>query len=428
MRGPGPRGDLGRMWPALTETFDDRPVLLNTAVTIAPVSITSYTLTNALGAGRAAALAALREMRPALQPCDLPDVAMDTWVGAVDGLTGEPLGGSLAPYDCRNHRLAARALVQDGFAEQVRQAARIHGPERIGVFIGTSTSGLRHTEECYRARCEQGAPGLGANLRFPFTHTLWSPADFCRRFLGLDGPAAVISTACSSSAKVFAAAQRSIATGWCDAAVVGGVDTLCASTLYGFHSLGLVSSRPCTPWGEGRNGINIGEGAAFALLQRRVGDDRGLALLGCGESSDAHHISAPHPEGEGAVLAMTAALAAAGLAPQAIDYINLHATGTPANDQSEDRAVTRVFGAGATASATKGWTGHTLGAAGATEAVLCLICLEAGLLPGTLNTRRPDPALGLRPLLDSRPGAPRRMLTNSFGFGGSNCSLILGWP
>jgi 3-oxoacyl-[acyl-carrier-protein] synthase-1 len=399
-------------------------------VTLAPVSITSYTLTNALGSGRAAALAHLRDMRPALQPCDLPDVVLDTWMGAVDGLAGEPLRGNLAPYDCRNHRLAARALVQDGFAEQVRQAARLHGPERIGVFIGTSTSGLRHTEECYRTRCEHNAPGLGMGdqLRFPFTHTIWSPADFCRRFLGLAGPAAVISTACSSSAKAFAAAQRAIAAGWCEAAVVGGVDTLCATTLYGFHSLGLVASCPCTPWGEGRNGISIGEGAAFALLQRRTKDDRGLALLGYGESSDAHHIATPHPEGEGALLAMTAALAAAGLEPSAIDYINLHGTGTPANDQSEDRAVTRLFGPGATASATKGWTGHTLGAAGATEAVLCLLCLEAELLPGTMNTQRPDPALHLRPQLDSRPGAPRRMLSNSFGFGGSNCSLILGWP
>ena len=397
-------------------------------MTLAPVSITSYTLTNALGNGRAAALAHLRDMRPALHPCDLPDVDLETWMGAVDGLECEPLLGNLAPYDCRNHRLAARALVQDSFADQVRQVARIHGAERIGVFIGTSTSGLRHTEECYRARGTQATAGLGDHLRFPFTHTISSPADFCRRFLCLTGPALVVSTACSSSAKVFATAQRAIAAGWCDAAVVGGVDTLCATTLYGCHSLGLVASGPCTPWGEGRNGITVGEGAAFALLQRRTEDDRGLALLGCGESSDAHHIATPHPDGKGAQLAMTGALTAAGLEPSAIDYINLHGTGTPANDLSEDRAVMRLFGPDATASATKGWTGHTLGAAGATEAVLCLLCLEAELLPGTMNTQRLDPTLHLRPLLDSRPGTPRRMLSNSFGFGGSNCSLILGWP
>ena len=209
--------------------------------------------------------------------------------------------------------------------------------------------------------------------------------------------------------------------------MVGGVDTLCASTLYGFHSLGLVSPRPCTPWGLGREGISIGEGAAFALLERSVGDEGRLALLGCGESSDAYHISAPHPEGEGAVLAMSAALASAGIGAGDIDYINLHGTGTPANDQAEDLAVARLFGPGVCASATKGWTGHTLGAAGATEAVLCLVCLEGGLVPGTLNTESPDPALALRVRQASRAGAPRRMLTNSFGFGGSNCSLVLGW-
>jgi 3-oxoacyl-[acyl-carrier-protein] synthase-1 len=394
----------------------------------APLAIAAYTLTNALGAGRARSMSALREMRPGLRPCGLPDVALDTWVGMVEGLEGEPLGGELAPFDCRNHRLAALAMDQDGFRDRVAEAARRHGAGRIGVFVGTSTSGLRHTEARYRERYARGAPGLDADLRFAYTHTMGSSAAFCRRFLGLHGPAVAISTACSSSAKVFAAAQRSIACGLCDAAVVGGVDTLCATTLYGFHALGLVSSRPCRPWGLGRDGLSIGEGAAFALVERRQRDDGRLALLGCGESSDAHHISAPHPQGEGAALAMSAALASADMEAGDIDCINLHGTGTPANDQAEDLAVARVFGPGSCASATKGWTGHTLGAAGATEAVLCLLCLEAGLVPGTLNTDLPDPTLALQVRQVSQAGTPRRMLTNSFGFGGSNCSLILGWP
>jgi 3-oxoacyl-[acyl-carrier-protein] synthase I len=394
---------------------------------LAPVAIAAYTLTNALGAGCAASVAALRDGRSGLKPCTLPDVTLDTWVGEVQGLEAESLTGAFADYDCRNHRLAALALEQDGFRARVAEAVRRHGPDRIAVLIGTSTSGLRHTEECYRDRFARGATDLGPDLRFAFVHTMSSPADFCRRFLGLRGPACVISTACSSSAKVFASAARYIASGICDAAVVGGVDTLCATTIYGFHSLGLVSARPCAPWAERRDGISIGEGAAFALLERAAGQDSSrLALLGFGETSDAHHISAPHPEGDGAVLAMTAALASAGLAPDEIDYINLHGTGTPANDRSEDLAVVRVFGRGACASATKGWTGHTLGAAGATEAVLCLASLDVGLIPGTLSSDRPDPTLGLRLRPHSHPGTPRRMLSNSFGFGGSNCSLVLG--
>jgi 3-oxoacyl-[acyl-carrier-protein] synthase-1 len=398
----------------------------------APAAIAAYTLTNALGAGSARTFSALRDMRAGLRPCALPDVSLETWVGQVEGLDAEPLTGDLAAFDCRNHRLAVLALDQDGFRAQVAEARRRHGAHRIGVYVGTSTSGLRHTEGCYRRRFAQdvrcGDPGLGPDLRFPYTHTMSALAVFCGRLLGLAGPAAAISTACSSSAKAFAAAQRAIACGLCDAAVVGGVDTLCASTLYGFHSLGLLATRPCTPWGLGREGISIGEGAAFALLERPVPGDGRLALLGCGESSDAHHISAPHPEGAGAALAMSGALEAAGLGPREIDYINLHGTGTPANDLAEDQAVGRVFGPAATASATKGWTGHTLGAAGATEAVICLLCLEGGLLPGTLNTEYWDPALSVPALQRSRAGGARRMLSNSFGFGGSNCCLVLGWP
>jgi 3-oxoacyl-[acyl-carrier-protein] synthase-1 len=219
-----------------------------------------------------------------------------------------------------------------------------------------------------------------------------------------------------------------IAAGVIDAAVVGGVDSLCLTTLYGFHSLQLTSARPCRPFDVARDGISIGEAAAFALLERAPDslDAGDVLLLGVGESSDAHHMSAPHPEGLGARRAMEAALAAAGLAPGDIDYINLHGTATPSNDRSESLAVRGVFGAGTACSSTKGATGHTLGAAGALEAVICALGLKAGLLPGGVNTVQVDPGLATHYLRTNVRYPARRMLSNSFGFGGANCSVILG--
>jgi 3-oxoacyl-[acyl-carrier-protein] synthase-1 len=317
-------------------------------------------------------------------------------------------------------------LEADGFAERVRESRRRWGADRVGLFLGTSTSGIRHSEHCYRRHVEQGTPGLGPDLRFDTTHAYVSVADFCRRRLGLRGPAMVISTACSSGAKTFAAAQRALAAGVCDAAVVGGVDTLCATTLMGFHALGLLSPKACTPWGLGRSGISIGEAAAFALLDLDQEDRDAPALLGWGESNDAYHIASPHPQGDGALLAMGAALEMAGVQPADIDYVNLHGTGTPANDRAEDHAVSRLFGAQTPVSAVKGWTGHTLGASGAVEAVVSLLCVQNGLLPGTLNTDAVDPELSA-PLLRRSVRRPvDRVLTNAFGFGGNNCALVLG--
>ncbi|MGH8441289.1 MAG: beta-ketoacyl synthase N-terminal-like domain-containing protein, partial [Nevskiaceae bacterium] len=232
--------------------------------------------------------------------------------------------------------------------------------------------------------------------------------------------------ACSSSAKVFASASRAMRAGLCDAAVVGGVDSLCLTTLYGFNALQLVSADICRPADAQRNGISIGEAAGFAILEPGAAD--GVALLGYGESSDAHHMSAPHPQGEGAAAAMRGALRSAGLQPQQVDYINLHGTATPANDAAEDQAVHAVFGDAVPCSSTKGWTGHTLGAAAITEAVIALLCVEHGLMPRSLNTRQRDPALRSGILLQQRQARVDRVLSNSFGFGGSNCSLLLGRP
>jgi 3-oxoacyl-[acyl-carrier-protein] synthase-1 len=256
---------------------------------------------------------------------------------------------------------------------------------------------------------------------------MFSIADFTRQYLGLDGPAMVISTACSSSAKVFANARRYMSAGLCDAAIVGGVDTLCRMTLYGFNALQLVSQQPCRPADQDRDGINIGEAAGFALLEWDQGN-RNICLLGYGESSDAYHMSSPHPEGRGAAMAMQQALEMANLRASDIDYINLHGTATPANDLSEDRALMSVFQGHTPCSSTKGFTGHTLGAAGIAEAIFSCIALEQGLLPASLNTQQVDEAIHSSILLEPREQEVRRVMSNSFGFGGSNASLILGYP
>ena len=390
-----------------------------------PLALTHYTATSAIGRGLAETLAALRAGRGGLAPCAFETAVLETCVGEVPGLDAVRMPAPLACFDCRNHRLALLALEQDGFVEAVRRCAARLGAARIGVLLGTSTSGMLETELAYRHRAPDGA--LPASFDYAATHNPYALGDFVRRALALEGPAVVISTACSSSAKVFAAAARMMAAGLIDAAVVGGVDSLCLTTLYGFSALQLVAPGPCRPFDIAREGISIGEGAAFALLER-PGPDTGpgaITLSGFGESSDAYHMSSPHPDGLGAQAAMRAALASAALEPAQIEYINLHGTGTPSNDSAEARAVAALFGAAVPASSTKGATGHTLGAAGALEAVICALALRHGLLPGGLNTTAVDPDLELAYLTGNRAAPVTRVLSNSFGFGGSNCSLVL---
>jgi 3-oxoacyl-[acyl-carrier-protein] synthase-1 len=391
-----------------------------------PIAISRYSIVNCLGTGADAVGAALREGRSGLKPCDFETAALDTWIGRVPELETLPVRRDLADFDCRNNRLAQLALELDGFSAAVAAAVKGYGAERVGVFVGTSTSGILQTELAYRRR-DSACGALPADFRYAETQNTGSLAEFVRRHLELRGPAFVVSSACSSSAKVFGNAARMIAAGVCDAAVVGGVDTLCLTTLYGFHSLQLTSSGPCRPCDVDRDGISIGEGAGFALLERPAQAAAGkVQLLGVGESCDAHHMSTPHPEGLGAKLAMQAALDSAGMAADGIDYINLHGTASRTNDAAEDRAVCELFGTGTACSSTKGATGHLLGAAGITEAVISVIAIEQGLMPGSANTRRLDPALRGHYLLDNRAAPVRRVLSNSFGFGGSNCSLVLG--
>lgn len=390
-----------------------------------PLHIAAWTLVNALGRGKNASRDALLASRSGLRPCDFEDSELDTWLGRVDGLEDQPVNGGLAPFDCRNNRLADAALEEDGFKTAVAAAVKRHGALRVGVFVGTSTSGIRQTELAYQDR-DADTGRLPHDFQYRYTHNTFSAADFTRRTLGLRGPCLAVSTACSSSAKVFAVAARYIEAGFCDAAVVGGVDTLCLTTLYGFNSLELVSSQPCKPWDKDRNGLSIGEAAAFALLEPAAPDSSGVTLLGYGESSDAWHMSAPHPQGEGAARSMQMALVSAELEAGQVDYVNLHGTATPANDRSEDAALTRVFGKNTPCSSTKGLVGHTLGAAGITEALFCCIAIESGLIPATINTLTPDPDLRANIQLENQHATVNVALSNSFGFGGNNCSLVLG--
>ncbi len=392
-----------------------------------PLALTAFTATSCLGRGLDATFAALAAQRSGLAPCSFESVRLETCVGEVPGVDDVPLPAELAEFECRNNRLACLSLRQDGFDEAVRGVAVRRGRERVGVWLGTSTSGILETELAYRGR-DPASGALPGDFRYRGAHNTFSLAACVRRAFGLEGPAAVISSACSSSAKVFASARRALAAGLVDAALVGGVDSLCLTTLYGFHSLQLVARAPCRPFDAGRDGLSIGEAAAFALLEPAPDDldaDATL-LLGTGESSDAWHMSAPHPEGRGAADAMRAALAAAHLTPGAIDYVNFHGTGTPSNDAAEARAVAAVLGRAVPGSSTKGATGHTLGAAGGLEAVICALALRHGLMPGGVNTEAPDPVLPVNYLRANRRAPLRRVMSNSFGFGGSNCSLVFG--
>jgi 3-oxoacyl-[acyl-carrier-protein] synthase-1 len=396
-------------------------------LTIFPLAFSDFSLVTCLGTGREPTLTALLQGQSGLAPCRFADIPFATYAGEVEGLDDHPLQGKVAGFDCRNNRLAARALMQDGFMESVARLKEKYGAERIGVFVGTSTSGLLQTETGYR-NIDPVSGKLPADFDYARTHNTYSLADFVRSRLGLAGPAFVVSTACAATSKVFANAARMIAARVCDAAIVGGADTLCATTLFGFHSLGVMAEQACRPFDAARTGISIGEAAGFVLLEKPSDrhDADTVLLLGVGESSDAYHMSSPHPEGLGARRAMQQALAAAGLAPAAIDYINLHGTATPVGDASEDRAVFALFGDATPCSSTKGFTGHTLGASGVVEAIFSALAIQHDFLPGSPHTTRLDPEFRSQYLREGRVQKCRRVMSNSFGFGGVNCSLVLG--
>ena len=380
-----------------------------------------------LGKGKAAVGRALLDGSQAgIVPRDdlLPDRRVE--VGAV----AEPLAalpGALSAFDSRNNRLMRAALAE--IVPAIEVAKSRYGRDRIAVVLGTSTSGIGDGENALIAYRRDGIWPEWFDYRMQETGGL---AEFAARFLDLTGLAYTVATACSSSAKVFASARRLIRAGLADAAVVGGADTLCRMTLNGFGSLEALSKSRCNPFSLHRDGVTIGEGAAAFLLDSAPGPVR---LLGLGETSDAHHATAPDPEGRGAFLAMRLALEDAKLGASGIAYINLHGTATPLNDAMEAKAIAELFGTQLPCSSTKAMTGHMLGAAGGCEAAFLWLTLNPetnseNRLPPHLWDGAQDPALPVLNLVRagtsfSRSGATA-MLSNSFGFGGSNLALILG--
>ncbi len=390
-----------------------------------PIGVAAYTVTTALGTGLKITYQQLKKEKTGLIYNNFPGVNLATYIGRVKDLEIKPVIEKLALYDCRNNRLAQLGLQQDEFVEKVDQAKMAYGKQRVAVIVGTSTSGIEQTEQAYQNRDNDG--NFPGEYHYSTTQNMYAVSEFVAKFLDVTGPCYTVSTACSSSAKVFASAARLMQSGLVDAVVVGGVDSLCASTLYGFDALELLSKDLCKPFDIDRCGLNIGEAAGFALLENDSISNTNLWLLGFGESSDAYHMSSPHPNGLGAQLAMQQALQSANLLPSDIDYINLHGTATKLNDQMESIAVEAVFGKKMLASSTKGWTGHTLGAAGIVEAVMCGLCLTHQFLPKNLHLNQIDPAITCDILTEARHTSFSHVLSNSFGFGGNNCALIFGY-
>lgn len=378
----------------------------------------------ALGASREEVRARLFAADSGVLPTDRHTPGRVLPLGVVDAAL-PPVAGHGVAARSRNNQMALAALAQ--IRPAVEQAIARYGAHRVAVVIGTSTSGIAETQDAIR----QQVAGDGLPDAFHYgQQEMASPALMLAEELGIDGPAMVHSSACSSSAKAMASAARLIRMGLCDAVLTGGVDTLCGFTVAGFSALASVSERRCNPLGAGRDGINIGEGAALFLM---TAQPAAVALRGWGESSDGHHMSAPDPEGGGARLAIAQALARAGIAASQVDYVNLHGTATPQNDAMEARVVSELFGGTVMASSTKPLTGHALGAAAAIEAALCWLAMQddnaEGLLPPHLWDGVADTALP--PLRLALPGARLGRpldwaLSNSFAFGGSNAALLFG--
>lgn len=386
---------------------------------IEPVPITGFSLCNALGNDARTVRNALYDGRSGLAPCQDPMLfPFPTCVGAVTGTLPE-LPAVLAPWATRTAQIML-ALV-NGLEAQLQGLRARHRANRIAIVLGTSTAGADVTERAYRSYVQEGKLPEGYDLWRH--HTYGAVLHVLRALTGAEGPAWMVSTACTSSAKPLASAQRLISTGMVDAAIVGGVDTLCAMTLRGFHCLDSLSPSACKPFASDRDGISIGEGGALLVLEK--GGDAVALLEAVGESSDAYHISAPHPEGSGAELAMRRALAMAGCPPSAVDYVNAHGTGTRLNDTAEGLAIERVFGREVPVVSTKGYTGHTLGGAGATEACFAILALLEGWIPKSVGAEPMDERLHINVAQARLERKVRRAISNSFAFGGNNVSVLV---
>lgn len=387
------------------------------------IVISHHTLSCAAGEGLEALGQSLSARESGLSENDFPYCDLNTWIGRVRGIESVKFDGALAGWESRNNALTLLGYDQDGFSEFVSSRVKKLGAQRVGIVVGTSTSSIGRTEEAYR-HFDSNQEFLPQYVQKQ-VHTPHCPSAFLAKISGILGPAMTVSTACSSSAKVFATATRWLNAGLVDAVLVGGVDSLCLSVLHGFDSLQLVSENPCRPFDEHRDGINLGEAAGFAFVEKRDVSPGDLVVSGYGESSDAHHMSHPHPEGLGAEMAMTQALARANLQSKDIGYVNLHGTASRVNDAIETGALRRLFPETTRVSSTKGWTGHTLGAAGIAEVVISLEALKTGLVPGTLNMTHPDPDLSFPVMQENERLELQNVMSNSFGFGGNNCSVVL---
>lgn len=387
-------------------------------VRLSPLPITGYSVLSALGSTRQQHLDALAAGRSGLGPAPF-ELPFPTAVGAVRGELPE-LPAHLSAWTTRLSRMLTHLVQQ--LDEPLRRARARWRPERIGVLLGTSTAGAESTERAYREFVHAGSFPHGYD--FLKQHTFGAPLHVVAELTGARGPAWMVSTACTSGAKPLASAWRLIHAGVIDAAIVGGADTLCTMTLHGFQSLQALDQVPCRPFQQDRLGISIGEGGALLLLERD-GDGR-VRLESVGETSDAYHISAPHPEGHGAEAAMRQALQFAGRTPEDIDHVNAHGTGTKLNDTAEAKAIGRVFSHRLPVVSTKCYTGHTLAAAGAIEAVFSAMAIEEGWIPPALGSEPRDADVQLHVPTTRTVGRFRRVLSNSFAFGGNNVSVLLG--
>ncbi len=380
--------------------------------------VTAHCAGNALGVTTLSVIGALEAGRTGLRR-SLADPAHEMVLGEFP-CPPEPPPAALRAFDTRLVRISL--MVLEEIVPAIERAVARLGADRVALVLGTSTGGIRESEEAFAAWSAQGSLPAGFSLvnRHSFNGLLGA----VRGRTGIRGPGYVVATACSSSAEAIATARRLLLSGTADAVLCGGADTLCTTTLRGFRSLEAISPGGCRPFSAGRDGLSLGEGAAFLLLERE--GDGPAWLLGAGESSDAYHMSHPHPEGLGARLAMRDALSQAGLDPSGVDHVNAHGTGTPANDGVEAAAIGEVVGNRVPVASTKGYTGHLLGAAGATEAVFAIASIARGFVPASLGATPVDPAIAIAIATGPLRQRVRTVLSNSFAFGGANVSLLLG--
>jgi len=377
-------------------------------------------LTSALGDGCDETLRALVRGEPIVSapPFALP---FTTVTGLVRGPL-DPVPAAHAAFDTRLARLTLRALPQ--VTRAVARARARHGSDRIGIVVGSSTGGLDATEPAYRHYRNTGGHPHGFSLRR--AHAFDAIGVLLQALLGISGPSYAVSTACTSSAKAIASARRLLRARVCDAVLVVGVDAVCETTVRGFHALRVLSQRPARPFCAERDGIHIGEAAALLLLER---DGDGPACIAAiGESSDAHAMSAPQPEGLGAADAIERALREAAIDPSEVDYVNAHGTGTQQNDAAESRAIARALPASVPVGSSKGLTGHTLGACGALETLFAALAIIHGVLPPSAGAAPQDPAISLNILQQPRRGPVRVALSNALAFGGSNACVVVTAP